>query len=176
MVVPLHTLVLIRHGKAESSSYASDFERELIPSGRKVVVKNTKDLKNEHKIVPDLLISSSATRTLQTAQIVLDVFKKHEVGDIFYNQDLYNADENEMLDIIKQYTHKTGSKVCAVVGHNPSISLLAFLLGGAQVNQKKSSTKQLFESLAPGSICILTSHTEFSLWNFGCATISAIIR
>ncbi|MDR1447997.1 MAG: histidine phosphatase family protein [Candidatus Ancillula sp.] len=173
---PLYTLVLIRHGKSESSGYMSDFERELVPSGRKTVVKNTKELKNEHKIIPDILISSSAVRTAQTAQIVLDVFKKRKIDDVFYNKNLYSANELEMLDLIKAYTHKIDSKTCAVIGHNPSISSLAFELSNEFAEHKKSSTKHFSYNLAPGSICVLTSPTKFSSWNWGCATTSAIIH
>ncbi len=60
-------LLLLRHGKAEDrASDGSDFNRELVEKG-KLQAENAARILKSSKMLPDLVISSPLTRTLQTA-------------------------------------------------------------------------------------------------------------
>ncbi len=61
-------LYLIRHAKSDwSVASQNDFERGLNARGQKAIVTMAKVL-NERGIIPDLILSSSATRARLTAK------------------------------------------------------------------------------------------------------------
>ena len=72
----MNKLILIRHSNAETGSFnMSDFERELTRKG----VMRAEYQANELKIrgiMPDLVITSSATRAVQTTNVFVSKFER----------------------------------------------------------------------------------------------------
>lgn len=115
-------LTLIRHANADwKNPNVPDFERPLNKRGLSEAEAVGKQLL-EQELVPDLLLTSSARRTQQTADIVagkLDLAQRR----IKAHETLYLATLEDILALV----HATGPKVqhLAIVGHNPGISELA---------------------------------------------------
>lgn len=116
----LQTISFIRHAKTEQPGLGeSDYNRALLPRGFKdaqltaevIIAKNT---------VPEILISSGAVRALQTAEILLDVWRsngfevKHKVEKELYLSPVSTLFETAQKSLT-QFNH------AAVVAHNPGI-------------------------------------------------------
>ena len=86
----MKTLFLVRHSKAVTrKANLPDFRRALVKAGEKKSTSMAKKLKKEG-VLPDLIISSTANRALETAHLFaqnLD-YPTHEilVKDALYNE------------------------------------------------------------------------------------------
>jgi phosphohistidine phosphatase len=114
-------LTLVRHAHAKVHAAVTDFERPLSRRG-KAEAKATALSLVEAGLVPDLLITSPARRTLQTAEIFareLQTPKRHVRQDEL----LYLATPDTILKLI----HATGPRIehLMIIGHNPGVSALA---------------------------------------------------
>jgi len=80
--ITMKRLILVRHGKAEPSK-GLDFNRNLISLGEERSREMARLLKSMG-LIPDLIISSSAMRTKQTAECISDVFgcKRDRISDM----------------------------------------------------------------------------------------------
>lgn len=111
----------MRHAqKDESKPEQYDYDVELTEKGFEDSKNIAQELK-EKKILPDLIVSSPAIRTRQTAEIVaktLDYTK-----NIMYNEVIYQAFVNEIVESIT-YTFDTVDSLM-IIGHNPSLTALA---------------------------------------------------
>jgi phosphohistidine phosphatase len=117
-------LYLIRHGEAEDKGTRPDFDRNLTNNGRDEVSKTALDM-IEQKIQPALIISSPATRALQTATIVADTIG-YPAKDILKERDIYYTEFHKLIEILHDQDDQYESILLA--GHNPSISQLAGML------------------------------------------------
>lgn len=110
------TLILLRHAKSSWTVDAPDKERPLSSRGRRdgAAVGRTFAARN---LQPDLVLCSSAVRTQQTLERVLQGGAK--LGRLSYSEALYEADGQQVIDIIKTTPATVGSLL--VLGHNPSI-------------------------------------------------------
>ncbi|PKP09418.1 MAG: hypothetical protein CVU09_10765 [Bacteroidetes bacterium HGW-Bacteroidetes-4] len=120
-------LVLIRHSLAQNSSFSvPDFERKLTILGEASAVKQAGVLK-QAGFVPDVLISSSATRALQTAKLFAGVLaiSSHKIEDFLY-EEYTTAMFLSFLNNIHD-----NNKTVMVVGHNPTLSFVAHRLAPA---------------------------------------------
>lgn len=110
----------MRHGKAEDFTEAyNDFERSLANRGRQEVQLAAEAMKSAG-IEPEIIVSSPATRTAGTAQIVARVFD-YPNEHILYHAPLYMGQAGDYLDIAN--TLKAGCIL--IVGHNPETGQLA---------------------------------------------------
>lgn len=117
-------LYLIRHAKSDwSVASQNDFERGLNPRGQKAIVTMAKDLK-ERGIIPDLILSSSATRARLTAKGLAKNIG-HNI-EIKYLDALYLADPLEVIEIIREIEDKYDTVF--IVGHNPETTELTDLM------------------------------------------------
>ena len=122
--MPKH-LFLLRHAEtAEKQSGQTDKERELTPKGIKEAMLIGIYLQKSN-IIFDVIISSTATRTRSTTQIVSDAMRAN-ADKIIYEEALYEASLRTFLELI----NKLGDDLNTVmfVGHNPTISYLAEFL------------------------------------------------
>jgi phosphohistidine phosphatase len=123
----MKTLYLIRHAKSSwSHPGVSDFNRPLLDTGIK---RNRKIIKylNKNNISVDLMISSPAVRTLETARLIAEGID-YPVENISQEPLLYEADTNEFLNVIYEVPDEINSLM--IVGHNFTISNVAsFFLG-----------------------------------------------
>jgi len=119
-------LFLVRHAKTEVIRYdITDFQRNLKDRG----INDSKLIANKlllKKAVPDLILSSTANRAIQTANLFAKVLN-YPLENIVKMDELYDGfTTHEFLGMLDQ--HGKDNERIMVVGHNPSIEYLAFNL------------------------------------------------
>jgi len=116
----LKELMLLRHGKSDWNTDSTDFYRSL----------NKRGLRNAHQIgewlaaqnlVPDLIISSPATRAHTTAKIVCDAMGL-SINAIKTKQSIYEANTSDLLQVLADIPNSVHRLL--LVGHNPSFEYL----------------------------------------------------
>jgi phosphohistidine phosphatase len=123
-------LTLIRHANAEPSSDVRDFERPLSRKGFSEAADMARRFQ-ERGLVPDLILVSAATRTMQTAETfarALGVAPRLLQPD----DSLYLADGEYILGAIRGVGPRVGHLM--VIGHNPGISATAISLAPEAIN------------------------------------------
>ena len=134
-------LLLIRHAKATHEGGYIDFERPLKPSGLRDAAIMAGRLK-EHNIIPQILVSSPALRTIATANVLsehMGLAKAEEIASI------YDAASDDLLDIITQLNDSYN--FIGLVGHNPAIAQVLYNLSGQSPD------------VSPGAVAL----TEFNI-------------
>lgn len=117
-------LLLIRHAKATHETGYIDFERPLQERGLQDAALMANRLK-EKNIIPQILVSSPALRTLSTA----NVFSQHlAIPQLQTNRAIYEATTSTLAKIINALPNE--HDFIALVGHNPGISDLLYYLTG----------------------------------------------
>ena len=120
-------IILIRHGKsAWDRPWLADHDRPLAERGLNDVPKMAKRLKKKG-IIPDVILSSSALRTVDTAKITAEILGFPE-EDIVFEENLYHASVSTMLKYI--HKQKNSKNVLFLIGHNPGLNELIAHLGG----------------------------------------------
>ena len=113
-------ITLIRHGKTEIPTPAKhDFDRSLNLRGQQNSSAVGAFLR-EHKMLPQLVLVSSATRTRETYE-----FMKSEWPDgiaVKFIDELYEASADTLLSVILNNCGVQSN--VAVIGHNPSLVIL----------------------------------------------------
>jgi phosphohistidine phosphatase len=139
-------ILLVRHGEsADKQPGQSDFDRVITSRGRNAVEQLGSFLQQE-KLIPKIIISSSAIRTKQTVESIIKTIEApHPI--IQYEQGLYQGSEHDYLDFISKIDSSTD--VAMLVGHNPSISSLIGLLTG-----------QHAVALHPGQVALIQVDTS----------------
>ena len=119
------TLIIIRHGKAESFGIVSDdYARTLVPDGVKEA-KYTGTALRKTGVVPELYLSSAAPRALYTLRFIAAALggdPESVIGD----RELYSARRESLLETIRNFPEDVSC--AALCGHNPEISDLIPLL------------------------------------------------
>jgi len=124
-------IYLIRHAKScwEDPSLG-DKERPLNPRGHRDAPFMAAHLA-ELGVQPDLIISSTAKRTLTTASYFAKQFGIAEENILFEN-DLYDARVAEVMNVIRAIDDE--HKVVLLIGHNPAMTYLANMFGGDRID------------------------------------------
>ena len=121
-------LWILRHAKAASQGTdGDDHSRPLTGRGRRQttqVAAYMADKVASTEPVPDLVLSSSATRARMTAEPVHAVLGHGVALDI--ERALYGADPDDIVNRLRLVADDTNSVM--VVGHNPTFHELALLL------------------------------------------------
>lgn len=126
-------LLIIRHAKAVDHSDEGDFHRELAQKGIRDAGKLAQHIhKKNHQ--PEHVITSPATRTLMTADIITQQLSLPAAEPV---QDIYEASEPTLLNIVNAINNKYD--YVALVGHNPGLSYLIYYLTGEILNVSTSS-------------------------------------
>ncbi|WP_374948295.1 histidine phosphatase family protein [Mucilaginibacter sp.] len=120
----MKTLLLVRHANALHESDKGDFERRLSPTGFAEANQMADKVKHANR-VPQLIISSSAIRANITATIFADAFGLDKPRN---DAAIYEGNDKKLLSIINKFPDNFDN--IALVGHNPDISNLLFLLTG----------------------------------------------
>lgn len=125
---PSRHVWVLRHAKAAAESPGGDDHgRPLTKRGRRQAQEAARFLavaREEGRAVPLLVISSSAARALETAEIVKGGLGPDVELDV--ERALYSADEEEVMDVIRRVDDDVPSVM--VVGHNPTFANLALWL------------------------------------------------
>ena len=135
----MKTLYIARHAKSDwGQAGYSDFDRPLNKKGLKDAEAMARYLTTLDTKV-DSIVSSSAKRALTTAEFYAE--KILLSGDIVKVDLIYEAEESNMLDIIKTLSDDLSSVM--LVGHNPTFSLLISTLTGQYVDMSAGSVAEL---------------------------------
>lgn len=115
-------LYLLRHAKS-THEYAElpDFERPLIPKGRSDIGLMAEFIRKK-KLLPELIISSPACRTLATARILADQIG-YALNKIQVEEEVYEAWVDNFPKILKTVSDDFDSVM--IVGHNPGLQQFA---------------------------------------------------
>ncbi|MEO6078836.1 MAG: histidine phosphatase family protein [Steroidobacteraceae bacterium] len=120
-------VILVRHAHADKPGYSGpDFDRPLTPQGLADAGSTAAAIRDAaHQ--PDLLLTSPARRTVQTAEIIAAKLNLPAAA-VQQVDALYNAGPTVLQDELR-LAFSTASFVL-VVAHNPGISELARMLTG----------------------------------------------
>jgi phosphohistidine phosphatase len=117
-------LTLVRHANAEPDADVRDFERPLSRKGRNEAEEMARRFL-DREMIPDLILTSAAVRTRETADIfarVLGVPPRLLQAE----DSLYLADGDQILATIRAFGPRVSHLL--VIGHNPGISAAAISL------------------------------------------------
>ena len=120
-------LFLIRHAHAESNNEIEDFDRKLTPRGLVDATEVSQRLlqHSRNTVFPELILSSPATRALNTAKLFAENLSM-SFNKIQPENTIYEASMNTLLSLINHIDNKYST--VALFGHNPGISdLLNYL-------------------------------------------------
>jgi phosphohistidine phosphatase len=118
-----YELLLLRHAKSDWTVEMDDFSRPLKKRGRRAAKRIGRWLR-EQQLIPDIVLSSPATRALETAQRVCKQLGMDQSA-IICDPRIYQADAQTLLDILTTGGHQ---RRVLLVGHNPGLEDLLLKL------------------------------------------------
>lgn len=148
----MRQLLLFRHAKSSwDDARLTDHARPLNVRGRKAADAMAAEMR-ELGLAPDVVLVSSARRTLQTLEALqpLDGSPIIEVMD-----DLYLAPWPAMLDVLRRLPQTARSAM--VIGHNPGLHDLALaLMGPAGAALGSAAAQRLATGFPTGALAEFT--------------------
>jgi phosphohistidine phosphatase len=122
----MKNLLLMRHGKSSwKDDSLEDHERPLKKRGRrdsKLIAK----VINKQNLIPDLILSSSAARAKETAEIVAENLKKKT--NILFIKELYMGEPQDYLNALSEISDDIESVM--IVAHNPGLEAYLQIIDG----------------------------------------------
>ncbi|MEQ8239579.1 MAG: histidine phosphatase family protein [Cyclobacteriaceae bacterium] len=142
------SLYLIRHAEAVSAfNSSSDYSRNLTDEG--IIASSQLGAKIKSSgFVPDLILSSPATRARQTIENIVQAASF--TVSITFDEDIYEASVGTMLKKVNQISSDIRNVI--IVGHNPTISFFAEYL-----------TNDLIGNVSPGQLVKINFGADY--WN-----------
>ncbi|MFN8241252.1 MAG: histidine phosphatase family protein [Bacteroidales bacterium] len=126
----MKTLIVIRHSHAAGREGGeTDFDRHLTSKGKDETVRVALRLKADGHI-PDLIVTSAATRAFETAEIIEAILAPGK-GLVTTNRGLYYATPQKLEDAI--YCLPDDRNSVLMISHNPGVSELARNLSNGRV-------------------------------------------
>ena len=120
----MKTLLLLRHAKTSWVDLTvSDNLRPLSPTGKYNVYQISNFLKNT-KLLPDLIISSSAKRDKDTSTLLAEFAGYND--SIYVSELLYETSAIDYINVISEVSNKIN--MVLLVGHNPILENLIELI------------------------------------------------
>jgi phosphohistidine phosphatase len=120
----MKTLLLMRHAKSSwKIKNIPDHERPLTKRGRRDAPRMGQ-LLEERELVPQLMLSSSALRARQTAELVAETAGYG--AEIIYRDDLYMAEAEGYFHALQQLPDEIERVM--LIGHNPGLETLLQLI------------------------------------------------
>ncbi|HXQ12381.1 MAG TPA: histidine phosphatase family protein [Caulobacteraceae bacterium] len=151
----MHTLILLRHGKAETTSGGGgDFERGLTDRGKSDSALIGHTLARAG-IAPDLVLVSTARRAMETWEAARAAFPSAKVAPA---RELYHA----TLEVLEEAIEAAGAAVSRlmIVGHNPGLHELALALSSAR---SSGAAKTLAESFPTAAAAVFERNRQGQL-------------
>jgi len=122
----MKTLFLLRHAKSSwKDETLADFERPLNRRGKHAAETMGEYLKAKG-VVPELILCSPAVRARETLALVTKAAKW--ATEVRYDQRIYEASGLRLAEVMAQI--ENDRKLVMMVGHNPGMEELLFLLTG----------------------------------------------
>ena len=128
------TLLVMRHSKTEQSA-ETDHVRRLTDRGRGDAGAAGAWVVSSG-YVPELILASTAARAEETAELVASLCGTRRVEFV---DDLYGADGYEVLDIVASHVPDAVT-TAMVVGHNPTMAEVGFLIQGEGADEVRFPT------------------------------------
>jgi len=117
-------LYLLRHAKSSwADTDQPDRERPLTPRGRRAAQRLATHL-DEQGVRPDVVLCSSAVRTVQTLELVRPGLG--EGVELVVEDELYGASARQLLARLRCLPEEVRSAM--VIGHNPGLQELTLFL------------------------------------------------
>jgi len=117
----MKSLLLLRHAKSSRDDpRIADFDRPLAKRGREAAPEVGSFL-HQAKLIPDLILCSTARRTQETAELALAKLGRHTTLRLV--DSLYLAPSEQILKAIHGVDAKVNTLL--VIGHNPGLAQLA---------------------------------------------------
>jgi phosphohistidine phosphatase len=147
----MNELLLLRHAKAAPHDLElPDHSRRLTDGGRESA-RRMRDEMERLGLQVDVVLVSSARRTMQTLQCLLPFITPNQVEPM---DALYLATAADLLHVLRQVPPTL--RTVLVIGHNPGLHELALLLGarrpglcGAPALEREFPTAALAQFTAP---------------------------
>ena len=159
-------LILLRHGKSDWDTGEPDYERPLKKRGKKGAVCAGKWLAKQN-LVPDIVISSTATRALKTARLACKCMGLKR-SRILKDDHMYLASTEDLIKVLHDCPEKAR---IMLVGHNPGLEdLMLYLIGGNVVMPDDGKL------LPTASIAVLQMPDNWRDIGKGCAKLLAMVR
>lgn len=112
-------LTIVRHGKSSWGNFEiSDHDRPLKGIGIKKTKKVIEYLEKE-KLIPDLILSSTATRAMATATLIAEGLG-YDVEKISAKKVIYESSTDDIYNEIFAVNNSISSLM--IVGHNPTFT------------------------------------------------------
>jgi phosphohistidine phosphatase len=145
----MRRLILLRHAKTETDAPSGkDHDRRLDDRGRTDAASIAGWL-TEHRLVPDQVLVSTATRTRQTWDILADLFPGAE-PQVEHLPELYSASAAQLLQAIHDVA--AGINQLMLVGHNPGLQELAL---GLTCRNNDSDHKLLSGNMPTSAVAVI---------------------
>jgi phosphohistidine phosphatase len=120
----MKSLLLLRHAKtSDNNASITDGMRPLSDSGKYDVYKMSKFLKN-NKLIPSLIISSSAKRAKDTSNLLAESIGYNK--DILLSELLYKTNAKHYINVISKISNNIN--MVLLIGHNPILENLIELI------------------------------------------------
>lgn len=121
---PMKTLLILRHAKSSwKDSSLADHDRPLNKRGRRAAELMGRLIQRK-KLRPDLILSSTATRARETAEIAISMI--HPPAEVRYDERLYLAGVPELLTVVGKI--EAARNLALLIGHNPGLEELVYRL------------------------------------------------
>jgi phosphohistidine phosphatase len=147
-ITALHQLLLLRHAKsAWDDARLSDYERPLSPRGRRAA-NAMRGAMRAAGLAPDIVLVSSARRTLETLQALEPWDHAPLIEPI---DALYEAPARRLLRVLNGVAETAHSVL--LIGHNPGMYELALaLVGPDALEQGSAETRRLAEGFPTAAL------------------------
>ena len=142
-------MLLLRHAKSTwDDPSTADHARPLNARGR-LSAELMRHAMQDLGLVPDLVLVSSARRTVQTMQL-LEPWEDSPLVEVI--DALYLASREQLLAVLQAVPETTRSVL--LIGHNPGLHELAVhLVGDDAMEQANPHTRRLAEGYPTGTLC-----------------------
>ncbi len=158
-------LYLMRNGQTiHPKCILSDFSRTLSARGLQQTIDISQQIKQSSYPMPDCVLCSSATRSMQTLELLIPLFPR---ADIFYRDTLYLAPKERLEQQINNLSNQY--QTLLIIAHNNGLQNLLNCLINTPMHTYK----------LPLSACaMLTLHREIYWRNLcqGTAELNTILR
>jgi phosphohistidine phosphatase len=116
-------LFLLRHAKAAPDDAGGDHARPLAARGRSDAPRMAAEIARRG-FVPEVILCSTAQRTLETLELVLPAFAV--APEVRMQDALYHAEPEAILMQVAEMADDVGAVM--VIGHNPGLEMLVAAL------------------------------------------------
>ena len=157
----MKTLLLMRHAKSSwKNQDLTDHERPLKKRGRKDA-KRIASVIQSNNLVPDLILSSSATRAVETVEVLAKNLGYE--NEIIYSDALYMGEPKDFIEVLKALDNQVNAVM--IVAHNPGLEAYLQIIDGEIEAMPTAALGHLVLSTDDwGEISLETMGELVSLW------------